>query len=444
MYKVSNLAQEYKKKLITADQAAAMVQNGDRLHFGLGCGSIIDIDKAIAKRANELQDITVISTVTVREKPFETYLATESNEQVRFESAHFNAHDRNMNRDGRCWYIPMMFCELPFFWVNNDCGIDIAMFQVTPMDEHGNFNLGPQVADMWGVIKSAKKIIVEVNENMPIAHGYQTQLNLYGIDYVVEGSNTPLAELPAKEPSETDKLIAAHVVDKIKSHSTLQLGIGSLPLCIGQMIAESDLRNINAHTEMFTDAYVDLFEAGNAFGENLHLAFRDGIDLDEVIAAGHRFLHGVLIVSDRGHIDDNPICCNAPVDYVNNIATIAQIPNFVSVNSCIQVDLYGQVCSESAGHQQISGTGGQLDFVLGAYQSKGGQSFLCTPATRMRKDGKLESLISPVLPRGAIVTTPRMATNYIVTEYGAVNLKGKSTWERAEMYSTSGLPRRAH
>ena len=110
-----------------------------------------------------------------------------------------------MNRDGRRWYIPMMFCELPFFWVNNDCGIDIAMFQVAPMDEHGNFNLGPQVADMWGVIKSAKKIIVEVNQNMPIAHGYQTQLNLYGIDYVVEGDNTPLAELPMKQPSEIDK-----------------------------------------------------------------------------------------------------------------------------------------------------------------------------------------------------------------------------------------------
>ena len=193
MYKVSNLASEYKKKLITADQAAEMVKDGDRLHFGLGCGSVIDIDKALAKRAKDLKGVEIISTVTIREKPFETYLATDSNEQVRFASAHFNTHDRKMNKDGRCWYIPMMFCELPFLWVNNDCGFDIAMFQVAPMDEHGNFNLGPQVADMWGVIKSAKKIIVEVNENMPIAHGYQTQLNLYGIDYIVEGSNTSLA-----------------------------------------------------------------------------------------------------------------------------------------------------------------------------------------------------------------------------------------------------------
>ena len=421
MYKVATLAREYKKKLITADQAAEMVKDGDRIHFGLGCGSVIDIDKALAKRARDLRDVEIVSTVSIRERPFETYLATDSNEQVRFSSAHFNTHDRRMNKDGRCWYIPMMFCELPFLWVNNDCEIDIAMFQVAPMDKHGNFNLGPQVADMWGVIKSAKKIIVEVNEKMPIAHGYQTQLNLYGIDYVVEGSNTPLAELPAKEPTEIDKKIASHIVPRIRSHSTLQLGIGSLPLCIGSMLAESDQRNINAHTEMFTDAYVDLFDAGKLTGNK-------PIDKGKAV---YTFAGGTKRLYD--FIDDNPICCNAPVDYVNNIATVSQIKNFVSVNSCIQVDLYGQVCSESAGHQQISGTGGQLDFVLGAYQSDGGQSFLCTPSTRTTPDGRVESLISPVLPPGAIVTTPRMATNFIVTEYGAADLKGKTTWERAEL-----------
>ena len=421
MYKVKDLKSEYKKKLITAEQAAAMVKPGDRLHFGLGCGSIVDIDRAIAARADELRDITVISTVTIREKPFETFLATKDNDQVRFSSAHFSGNDRMMNKEGRCWYIPMMFCELPFLWINNNHDIDIAMFQVAPMDEHGNFNLGPQVADMWGVIKAAKKIIVEVNENMPIAHGYQTQLNLYGVDYVVEGSNSPLAELPAKEPSEIDRKIAAHVVDNIQSHSTLQLGIGSLPLCIGQMIADSDLRNINAHTEMLTDAYVDLFEAGKLTGNK-------PIDRGKAV---YTFAGGTKRLYD--FIDDNPICCNAPVDYVNSIATIAKFDNFVSVNSCIQVDLYGQVCSESAGHQQISGTGGQLDFVLGAFQSEGGHSFLCTPSTRVNADGETESLITAGLAPGSIVTTPRMATNYIVTEYGAADLKGKTTWERAEL-----------
>lgn len=421
MYRISELQEEYKKKLITAEQAAEMVKPGNRLHFGLGCGSIVDIDKAIARRADELRDITVISTVAIREKPFETFVATKSNDQVRFASAHFSGNDRYMSQEGRCWYIPMMFCELPFLWTNNNNDIDIAMFQVAPMDEYGNFNLGPQVADMWGVIRAAKKIIVEVNQNMPVAHGYQTQLNLCAIDYVVEGSNSPLAELPAKAPSETDRKIAAHVVEKIRSNSTLQLGIGSLPLCIGQMIADSDLNNIKAHTEMLTDAYVDLFNAGKLTGDK-------PIDVDKAV---YTFAGGSKRLYD--FIDNNPICCNAPVDYVNSIETISQIKNFVSVNSCIQVDLYGQVCSESAGYRQISGTGGQLDFVLGAFQSKGGQSFLCTPSTRVNSKGEMESLISAQLAPGAIVTTPRMATNFIVTEYGAADLKGKTTWERAEL-----------
>jgi len=421
MYKVSALQEEYRKKLISSDDAASMVREGDRLHFGLGCGCVYDLDEAIARRAESLKNIEIISTITIREEPFKTYLATNSNEQVRFASAHFNSHDRLMCKDGRCWYIPMLFSELPFYWKNNSCGIDIAMFQVAPMDEHGNFNLGPQVADMWGVIKAAKKVIVEVNENMPIAQGHETQLNLYGIDYVVEGTNRPIAELITKPPTEADKKIAAHVVERIRSHSTLQLGIGSLPSYIGTLLGESDVRNINAHTEMLVDAYVDLFEAGKLTGNK-------PIDRGKAV---YTFAGGTKRLYD--FINDNPICCNAPVDYVNNIATIAQINNFVSVNSCIQVDLYGQVCSESSGHKQISGTGGQLDFVMGAYQSVGGQSFLCTPSTRTLPDGSIESLITPVLTPGAIVTTPRMATNFIVTEYGAADLKGKSTWERAEL-----------
>ncbi len=428
MYKVSDLAAEYKKKLISADEAAAMVKDGDKIHFGLGCGSVVDIDKALAERAEELKNITIASTVTIRQSPFETYLATESNEQARFTSAHFNSFDRKMAKAGRCWYMPMLFNELPYLWQEEGNEIDIAMFQVTPMDEYGNFNMGPQVSDMWGVIQSAKKIIVEVNQNMPVALGYQTQINLSQIDYVVEGSNTPLAEMASKEPSEIDRKIAGHIVEKVRDNSTLQLGIGSLPLCIGSMLADSDVKNISAHTEMLTDAYVDLYEAGKLSGDK---------ELDKGLAV-YAFAGGTKRLYD--FIDNNPVCCNAPVSYVNNVATIAQIDNFVSVNGCVHVDLYGQVCSESAGYQQISGTGGQLDFVLGAYQSKGGQSFLCTPSTRKTQDGGMESLISPLLPQGSIVTTPRTATQYVVTEYGAVNLKGKNTWERAELLISIAHP----
>ena len=421
MYKTSLLAQKYKEKLITADQAAAMVCDNSRIHFGLGLGTVKDIDAALAKRANDLLGVEIISTVGVRSTPFETFLATNDNKNVRFASAHFSSFDREMSKAGRCWYIPMMFNELPVYWQHNDSGLDIAFFQVAPMDEHGNFNIGPQVADIWGVIKSADKVIVEVNENMPIAQGHQTQLNLFGVDYIVEGSNSPMDELITKEPTKIDRYIAEYVVSQIESHSTLQLGIGALPNCIGSMLADSDVRNINAHTEMFVDAYVDLFEAGKLTGNK-------PVDKGKAV---YTFAGGTQRLYD--FIDNNPICCSAPVDYVNSIATISQIRNFVSINSCIQVDLYGQVCSETSGAQQLSGTGGQLDFVLGAYASKGGKSFLCTPSTRNHHDGTVESLIKPTLSKGSIVTTPRTATNFVVTEYGIANLKGKNTWERAEL-----------
>lgn len=421
MYKISEIKREYGRKLITSDQAAELVKPGMRIHYGVGLGAINDIDIAIAKRASELKNIEVLSNISIRATPFETYLATDSIDQVRFSSTHFNSHDRTMRKDGRCWYIPMLFSELPSYWINNDNNIDIAYFQVSPMDAHGNFNLGPQVADMWGVIKSAKQVVVEVNENMPIALGNQTQLNLYAIDYVVEGTNKPPHELKSKKPTEIEEKIARNVVERINSHSTLQLGIGGLPNCVGSMLADSDVKNINAHTEMLVDAYVNLFDAGKLTGNK-------PIDKGSAL---YSFAGGSKKLYD--FIDNNPICCCAPVDYVNKISTISTIDNFVSINSCIQVDLYGQVCSETVGHKQISGTGGQLDFVLGAYQSRNGQSFLCTPSTRVKPDGSVESLINPMLTVGSIVTAPRTATNYIVTEYGAANLKGKSTWERAEL-----------
>lgn len=421
MYKVSELAAAYKKKLITADEAAAMVYDNARIHYGTGCGVVIDIDEALARRADTLRGIEVLSTITIRKEPHKLYQATTSNDQVKFGSAHFSGFDRKMYKEGRCWYIPMLFNELPHYWVNNGNDIDFAFFQVTPMDAHGNFNFGPQVADMRGVVKSAKKIIVEVNENMPVALGNQTQINISDVDYVVEGSNTPLAELPSKPASDIDKAIASHVVELIENNSTLQLGIGGLPNCIGQMLADSDIKNINAHTEMLVDAYVDLFDAGKLCGTK-------NVEEGKVL---YTFAGGTKKLYD--FIDGNPICCNAPVNYVNNVNLIGSIDNFISVNSCIQVDLYGQVCSESAGLQHISGTGGQLDFVMGAFLSKGGKSFICTPSTRTLKDGSRESLIAPLLTPGSIVTTPRTATNYIVTEYGAANLKGKSTWQRAEL-----------
>ena len=405
-----------------------MVKNNFRIHYGTGLGAPQDIDAALGRRAKKLKGVEVLSNITITHGPFQIYQGSDSVDQVKFSSSHFSGADRKINKDGRCWYIPMLFNELPYYWDINEKGIDMIFISVGPMDKYGNFNIGPQVADMWGVVKSAKMRIVEVNENMPIAHGYQTQINLFGIDYVVEGSNTPLVEIPERQPTETDLIIADHVVKNIRSHCTMQLGAGGLPNIIGKRIAESDIRNVESHTEMLCDAFRHLFEEGRLTGNK-------PLDRGKLV---YTFAGGTKKLYD--FINDNPICCSAPVNYVNNFSTISRIPNFISITRCMGVDLYGQATAESDGLLQISGTGGQLDFVMGAFASDGGRSFLCTPSTRKADDGTVYSLISPVMKEGTIVTIPRMCTDYIVTEYGAVSLKGKSTWERAELLVSIAHP----
>ena len=428
MYKLSDIQQEYKNKLVSLDEAAGKVKDGDRIYFGAGCGVTKDLDAALAKRVGELNDLQIVSLIGFQDAPFKTFEASKGNPTIRFASTHFNGFDRMMNTEGKCWYIPIQFRELPSYWGINGNGLDVAMIQVAPMDEFGNFNLGPQVADIQGAIANSKMVIVEVNKNMPIAHGIKTELNISQVDYIVEGSNTPISELASKAPTEIDKLTAKHVVEKIESGSTLQLGIGGLPTCIGKMLCDSDVKDLSCHTELLVDSYYDLYAAGKITGNKNVLKGK----MVYTFAGGSRQLYDM--------VDNNPILCGAPVDFVNSIGVVSQIDKFVSVNSCLGVDLFGQVASETIGARHFSGTGGQLDFVLGAYLSKGGQSFICLPSTRKLRDGRVISTLTATMAPGTIISTPRMATHHIVTEYGAVNLKGKSTRERAELLISIAHP----
>lgn len=275
---------------------------------------------------------------------------------------------------------------------------------------------------------SAKKVVVEANENMPRALGRETQLPIALVDHVVEGSNSSLLELPPMAPTEVERRIAGHIMALLESGSTIQLGIGGLPNYIGTLLCQSDLVELSGHAEMLSEAYVDMYYSGKLTGNKK-------LDRGKIV---YTFCAGTRRLYDFIH--DNPALCCAPVDYVNAIEVLCQLDRLVSINSCIQVDLYGQVNSESAGFRQISGTGGQLDFVLGAFLSRGGKSFLCTPSSRVGEDGARESLICPTLPPGAIVTTPRSCTHYVVTEQGAVNLKGKPAWERCELLASIAHP----
>lgn len=425
---VREIQEAYHAKLVTADEAVKVVKSGDQIHLGLFCGVVVDLEKALAKRSDQLTDVTVCTTMWSYAQPPEILKADPKAEHFHYCSTHLTGTERKQNKAGNCWFLPVQFRENPKFYEECRDVFDVAMLQAAPMDASGNFNLGPQVAEYWGVLRNCKKIIVEVNENMPVNNGMENYLNINQVDYVVEGSNTPLPTITAKEASEAEKQMAEHIVKLIESGSTLQLGTGGFPNYVGKLIAESDIDDLGCHTEMFVDAYLHLYEAGKLTNNK---SINKG-KMTYTFAMGSKELYD--------WIDGNQMMQVAPVDYVNDVEVISQNEKMISVNSCLQVDLFGQVNSESSGLQHIGGTGGQLDFVMGAFKSKGGKSFLCTPSTRTLKDGTKESLILPVLPTGSIVSTPRSAVHYIVTEYGAVNLKGKNTYERAELLISIAHP----
>ena len=280
------------------------------------------------------------------------------------------------------------------------------------MDNHGYFNLGPCASHLADAARKADKVFVEVNKNMPVClGGYDNCLHISQVDGIIEGDNPPIDQLGGGgAPTEVDQAVARLVVDRIPNGACLQLGIGGMPNAIGAMIAESDLKDLGVHTEMYVDSFVDMAKAGRkvyAFG------------------AGTQKMYDYL--------DNNPECMSVPVDYTNDVRVISSLDNFISINNAIDVDLYGQVNAESSGTRAISGAGGQLDFVLGAYLSKGGKSFICLSSTFFnKKTGQNESRIRPTLHPGSVVTDTRANTDYLVTEYGVARLKGLTAWERAE------------
>lgn len=348
--------------------------------------------------------------------------AEDAGDHFTWHSWHCSGLDRKVISKGCGFFIPMRYSELPRFYREN-VDVDVAMIQVTPMDKHGNFSYALAASHLADMLDKAKVIILEVNENLPWIYGLTgSEINIKDVDMVVEGENPPVAQLGGGgEPTEVDKAVANLVVPEIPDGACLQLGIGGMPNTIGSMIAQSDLKDLSVHTEMYVDGFVDMAEAGKITGRN------KALDKGRQVFA---FAAGSQRMYD--YMDRNPDVMAAPVDYTNDVHVISQIDNFVSINNAIDMDLFGQVNAESAGLKHISGTGGQLDFAMGAYLSKGGKSFICMSSTVTGKDGSVKSRIVPTLTNGSIATDPRSCVHYIVTEYGMVNMKGLSTWERAE------------
>ena len=286
------------------------------------------------------------------------------------------------------------------------------------------------IRDRYDMCARAKHIIVEINENLPVVYGLnKTEVNIADVTYVVEGNNPAIPELGSVPPTDVDRTVANLIVPEIPNGACLQLGIGGMPNTVGALIAESDLKDLGVHTEMYVDAFVDIAKAGKINGKNKTLDYGRQVF---AFAAGTKKLYD--------YVNKNPDVMGAPVDYTNDVHVISQLDKFISINNIVDLDLFGQVNAESAGIKHISGTGGQLDFVMGAYLSKGGKSFICLSSAMKGKDGQLKSRIVPTLTNGSICTDPRSTIQYLVTEYGMINLKGLNTWQRAEQIISIAHP----
>lgn len=422
--------QMYREKLRTAAEAMRIIESGDWIDYGMFNGQPVACDHALADRKDELQDVKIMTAVTVPPLP-EVVTRDPMGEVFTYMDLHFSVVSRIMQE--KCqgvFYHPVQYGEAEKYFYDvrfdpNNVGSRIRkafIVQVAPMDKDGYFNWGTHNSVSLAQALSAHHVIVEVNHKLPVAlGGAKERIHISQVTYIVEGDNPDLAELPEIEPTEVDRRIANNVLEHIRNGDCIQLGIGAMPNLLGKLINQTDLKDLGGWTEMLVDAYREMWESGKMTGLKKNI---DQGKINYTFALGGRKLYD--------WIHYNPALASCNVGFVNHPLNAARVDNLVSINQVLQVDIYSQVNAESHGFKQISGNGGLSDFVNGAYWSNGGRSFICLPSTHKRQDGTLISNIVPAFDVGSIVTITRQMINYVVTEFGWVSLKGTSTWARAE------------
>ena len=417
---------EYRAKLRTPEEAVQAVKSGDWVDYTSNVCFPTLLDAALAKRKEELTDVKIRGNLLFG--PIRTVECDPDREHFIYNSWHCSGYERKLCDRGLCNYIPMIFRNVTAYY-RHFLTVNVAMMCVTPMDKHGYFNLSCAAGIARGILETADIVILEVNENLPrIFGGFDESIHISEVDYVVEGPHEPLPQFPIAKPTEEDVKIADLIVPHIVDGATLQLGIGGMPNVVGARLAQSDVRDLGMHTELCGDAYYELYKAGKLTNRRKTIQRSKGVT---GIVFGSQALYDWA--------DQNPGLVVEPLEYVNAPETIAQLDNMISINNCIAVDLYGQVCAESAGLRHISGTGGQLDYLTGAAMARGGKAFICMTSSFVDASGTRRSRDLPHF-NGDIVTDPRSQAYYIVTEYGVANLAGRSTWERAELLVSIAHP----
>jgi acyl-CoA hydrolase len=402
---------------ISAEAAAALVHSGDWLDYGAVLAQPEAFDTALAARIGELRDVKVRGCLSLR--PRAVVEADPEGEHVSFFNWHLSGYDRKQRDAGLQGYIPCNLGEIPDYYRRFIDPPDVMVIKTCPVDAGGYFNFS--AANLWhgAVASRAKIVIVEVDPALPYVHGIDNGLHVSQVDYVIDGAGHALPELPNAAPTDADRAVGRLIAGEIEDGACLQIGIGAMPNAVCSLLLDSGVRNLGVHTEMLTDGIIDLYRAG-------------------VVTGSAKSVHPGKIVCSFGlgskatydAIHDNPDISCQPVDMTNLPHLIIQNDRLSAINNTTQMDLQGQAASESDGHRHISGTGGQLQFIRGAYASNGGKSFVCMSSTYERNGVRRSRVVLDLTP-GNIVTAPRSDMMFVVTEYGLVNLKGKSVPERA-------------
>ena len=399
----------YQDRSMSAREAIRLIQNGDRVVIGHAAGVPLAITDVMAEHKEDYRDVEIMQMVSMGNAKF-AEPGTEGH--FHLNSMFLGAHSRQAVKEGRGDFTPCCFSEIPGLF-RDYLPVDVAIIIVTPPDKDGYCSCGISVDYTLPAARCAKRVIAQVNPRMPRTHG-DTFLHVSEIDAFVE-IEEPVLELAIPKIGEVERAIGENCAKLVRDGDTLQLGIGGIPDAV--LLFLKGKKDLGIHSEMISDGVVELIEAGVITNK------RKTLHPGKTVVT---FLMGTKRLYD--YADDNPSIYMCGVDYVNDPFVIARNDNLISINSCIQVDLQGQVAAESAGLSQISGIGGQTDFVRGARRSKGGKSIMAIASTA--KKGTVSKIV-PFLDEGAAVSTSRTDVDYVVTEFGIAALRGKSLKQRA-------------
>ena len=411
-----------KSKFVTPEVAAKAVQSGDWVDYGFGGGFPELMDKAIAARKEELKDVKIRGGLVIRPR-LEVVECDPEQSAFHYYSWRIGDYERKLQSRGLVQFMPMILRFLPDLY-RYHIRCDVACVPVSKPDAQGYCGLGISNYAWRTIFENARTVIFEINEHLPTLHGVDGshRVHLSEADFIVEGEHEPLPLRTYKDPTDIDIAIAKNVLAEIPDGATLSLGVGGVPFTVAKMLAESDLKDLGCWTGTISDAYLDLYKAGKL--TNKRKEIDNGFSTWN-LAMGSQELYDWL--QNEPHLF-HP----GDVDYVHSPERMSRLSNFVGIMGGVQLDLMGQENAESAGKRQLSGIGGQLDFLEGAYRSKGGKGFICLNSARKDKEGNLKSNIVPFIPGGSVVSGPRTMIQYVATAYGVAKLSGLSLRERAE------------